>query len=156
MTAAGAADDVFVSNRQRTIKLRAAEIRAAARAAAAYAGGPRGPLSVVIVGDRKMRELNRAYAGVSGTTDCLAFDFGGGPSPGGEGLAGEVIVNAAEAVAQAARRRHAALDELLLYVVHGVLHLAGYSDHAGAPRRRMRAAETSVMRKLARGRAGGK
>jgi len=37
-------------------------------------------------------------------------------------------------------------DELLLYVVHGVLHLLGFDDHAPGDRRRMRAAERRALR----------
>ena len=39
--------------------------------------------------------------------------------------------------------------ELLLYVVHGVLHLCGFDDHEEEDRSRMRAAERVVMERIA-------
>jgi len=146
--------NVFITDRQRTLRVPDERVREAAEAAAGYAGGPSGGLSVVIVGDRRMRRLNREFAGVSGTTDVLAFDLSEGPRAGGDDLAGEVIVNASLAVREAGERGREAADELLLYVVHGVLHLGGYRDDDEAARRRMRAAERAVMRKIGAGGGG--
>jgi probable rRNA maturation factor len=138
---------VVVSNRQRALKLPAALVRRAALAALDYSGPLRGPVSVVIVGDARMRELNRRFARVDGTTDVLAFDLSEGPSAG-DSVAGEVIVNAHIARTEAGRRRRSAVDELILYVIHGLLHLGGYEDHTAAERARMRAAERAVTRAL--------
>jgi len=63
-------------------------------------------------------------------------------------------VNASLAVREAGERGREAADELLLYVVHGVLHLGGYRDDDEAARRRMRAAERAVMRKIGAGGGG--
>ena len=140
---------VSVANRQRIVKITARRVCSAALAAARYAGGPSGTLSVVIVGDRKMRGLNREFAGVDDTTDVLAFDLSDDYGPIGEDLAGEVIVNASAAREQAGARGGEPLDELVLYIVHGVLHLGGFRDGTQRQRARMRAAERSVMRRLA-------
>ena len=48
-----------------------------------------------------------------------------------------------------------ARDELLLYVVHGALHLKGYDDRSPPQRKRMRAAERRYLRKLGVGDAFG-
>lgn len=45
-------------------------------------------------------------------------------------------------------QRRAALAELALYVVHGVLHLAGYDDHSTADYQRMHAREDQILRRL--------
>lgn len=145
----GEAIKVHVSQRQRALKVPAALMRRAATAAAGYAKGPRGPLGVVVIGDAEMRELNLRFARVIGTTDVLAFDLSDEAAPDEAAVRGEVVVNAGEAIAQARRRRKDAVDELVLYVVHGVLHLAGYRDHTAAQKRRMRAAEAAVMKGLA-------
>lgn len=149
--------EISVSNRQRTVAADAARVREAAREAAIYAGGPWGNLSVVLVGDRAMRRLNREFAKVRGTTDVLAFDLSEGPRSGPDDVAGEVVVNASLAAAEAKRRGGRGVDELLLYVVHGVLHLGGYRDGDAAEKRAMRAAERAVTARIAggRGRTGG-
>ena len=149
MTAAQRQYRVHVQRRDRTLGVTVAQIRAAARAAAEYARCPQSALSVVVVGDAVMRELNRAYAGVLGTTDVLAFDLSEGPGTGEDAVGGEVIVNAAAATAEAAKRGREPREELILYVVHGALHLGGYRDHTAGEKRAMRAAEAAVVRALA-------
>lgn len=144
---------VYVANRQRRLRVTAARIRQAAQAAAAF-GGLEGVLSVVVVGDRKMRQLNRRFASAGGTTDVLAFDLGADVDP--EGPTGEVIVNASAALQEAERRREGAEGELLLYVVHGVLHLGGLRDATPRETRCMRGAERTLMRELAVPQAGPK
>ena len=85
----------------------------------------------------------------------MAFDLSGSPeTPAARALgrrrasseaavAGEVVVNAAVAAAEARARRIDPAGELLLYVVHGVLHLGGFRDHTAGEKRLMRAAEAS-------------
>ena len=136
---------VYVANRQRRLRVPAARIRQAAEAAAAF-GGLEGILSVVVVGDRKMRRLNRRFASADGTTDVLAFDLGADVDP--KGPTGEVIVNASVALEEAERRGKGAEGELLLYVVHGVLHLGGLRDATPGEIRCMRSAERTLMRRL--------
>jgi probable rRNA maturation factor len=103
---------------------------------------------VVLVGDRKMRQLNSEFASHAGTTDVLAFDL----ADDDDELQGEVIVNAALAIEEAHKRSLDPADELLLYVVHGVLHLGGFRDNSAADKRRMRSAERTVMKRLKSGR----
>ncbi|MHC4713088.1 MAG: rRNA maturation RNase YbeY [Planctomycetota bacterium] len=141
--------EVHISNRQRALKVSAAALREAAVEAARYAGGPGGAVSIVVVGDRTMRRLNKRFAKVEDTTDVLAFDMGDAPAVEAGGVSGEVIVNASLAASEAARRRRKPIEELLLYVVHGTLHLAGYGDKTPSQVRKMRNAERVVMRRLA-------
>jgi probable rRNA maturation factor len=148
MSAAGVS--ISVANRQRRVKVTAAEIRSAALAAADHSGRLSGLVSVVVVGERKMRELNLEFARVDGTTDVLAFDLADGETPLEDGPVGEVIVNASLAAAEAAARGKKAVDELLLYVVHGVLHLGGYRDKTEAQQRAMQEAERAVLGRLRR------
>ena len=100
-------------------------------------------LSVTVVGDEKMAELNEKYAGHEGPTDVLAFPLLSEPV-----LVGEVCVNADAARREATLRDHPAYDELVLYVTHGVLHLVGHDDHDPARRRKMRRAERDALAAL--------
>ena len=95
-----------------------------------------------------MAELHERYAGVPGPTDVLAFPLADDPV-----LLGEVLVSAETARREAAARGHPAYDELLLYAVHGVLHLVGHDDHEPADRRRMRAGRAAGAGRVGR-RAG--
>ena len=54
---------------------------------------------------------------------------------------GELIVSADTAVTESARYGWLPADELLLYVIHGTLHLAGYLDGTAGEREKMRGRE---------------
>jgi probable rRNA maturation factor len=127
--------------------------RAAHRAAAAesFRGGE---LSLVIVGARAMAALHRRFLGRADATDVLSFDLGSDPRGGV--LHGEIVLcadTARRAVRGATRvdpRRMRALirGELCLYLVHGILHLAGYDDALAADFERMHAREEEILRSL--------
>lgn len=91
-----------------------------------------------------MRRLNRDFHDADRTTDVLAFPFDEGP----DGVHGELILCAPEARRQAARRGLPFLTELLLYAVHGTLHLLGEEDHVPARARRMRRLERRALEAL--------
>ncbi|MHC5033504.1 MAG: rRNA maturation RNase YbeY [Planctomycetota bacterium] len=99
-------------------------------------------LSVALVGDQEMTELNRRFLGRDAVTDVLAFPY----ETRGAVITGEIVVNAELAVRQAAERSHGAVDELLLYVVHGLLHLLGYDDGEAEDARRMSERERAILK----------
>ena len=99
--------------------------------------------SFAVVDDEQMRELNNRHLGHDYATDVLSFPMGTEPC-----LMGEVIISADTARREAASRGHSAYHELLLYAVHGVLHLIGYDDHGAPARRRMRTAERAALAAL--------
>jgi probable rRNA maturation factor len=98
---------------------------------------PLAELSVLLVDIEYMGELNHRWMDGEGPTDVLAFpmdessvDHGPGEHGGGEpALLGDIVLCPEVAAKQAATAGHAAVDELAMLTVHGVLHLLGY-DHA--------------------------
>ena len=102
-------------------------------------------LSFVVLDDARMAEMHERYAGIPGPTDVLSFPLAEDPV-----LVGEVLLSADTARREAAARGHPAYDELLLYAVHGVMHLVGHDDHEKADRRRMRSAERRALAALGR------
>lgn len=116
-----------------------------ARLAALAAGRAGRPveLSFALVDDAEMASLHARFSGVEGTTDVLAFPLMDTPL-----LMGEVVISADTARREAARRGHPAYDEVVLYAVHGVLHLLGHDDHDPVARRRMRRAERRTLAEL--------
>ena len=76
-------------------------------------------------------------------TDVLSFPMADDPV-----LMGEILVSADTARREAAARGHPAYHELLLYAVHGTLHLLGYDDHDPKARARMRRAERAALAAL--------
>lgn len=104
-----------------------------------------GALSVAVVGDATMRRVNREYHDTDAPTDVLAFPLAGA---GDEEFAGEVIVSLDTARREAAAHGVETGAELMLYVVHGVLHLCGYDDHSLADARRMHERTLAILEGL--------
>lgn len=101
----------------------------------------RATLSIAIVDDPTIHALNRQYLDHDYPTDVLSFLL-----ERNEGsLEGEVIVSRDTAARRAAEFGWSAADELLLYVIHGTLHLVGYDDQTEAAREKMRAAERRIL-----------
>lgn len=124
----------------------AALVRRAVRVARELAGARaiQGGLSVVFVGDAQLAQLHADWLADPTLTDVITFDLRGDE----DGPAGELYVSVERAHTLAARRGIDPLRELLVYVVHGVLHLSGFDDHEPSERRRMRAAERRVLQAL--------
>lgn len=122
------------------------ELRRAVAAACAVGRRAVPSLSIAVVGDRRMRRLNRDYHGVDSTTDVLAFPLADERG----GADGEIVVCAAVARREARRRGLDPTTELLLYAVHGTLHLLGEDDRARAAARRMRRLETAALARIGR------
>lgn len=119
-------------------------VREAVRAAREHGGRRELGLSIAFVTDRALARLHARFFGDPSPTDVITFDL----SDEIEGPAGEVCVSA-ECARKRSRARGVEFErELLLYVVHGVLHLCGFDDRTAADRTRMRAAELVVMRTL--------
>ncbi len=96
-----------------------------------------GEVSVAIVDDPTIQALNARHLGHDYPTDVISFLL----DRRGDYLEGEVVVSIDTARAVAAELAWPAEDELLLYVVHGTLHLVGYGDDSDAARERMRRRE---------------
>ncbi len=92
---------------------------------AALGGVTEGEICIAVVGDRQMARMHRRYRHVSGTTDVLTFDMSESST---DGVEGDVVVCLDEAVRQASVRGHSLRLEVLLYALHGLLHLLGYDD----------------------------
>ena len=90
-------------------------------------------VSVSIVGDRKMRELNKKYAQKDETTDVLSFSLQEGSGnfvslSDGILRLGDVVVSYPQAVKNAAEGNVLVEEEIKTLVKHGVMHLLGM-DH---------------------------
>lgn len=124
----------------------------AARYAARAERFARGSLSIAVVGAEAMARLHREHLNIAGPTDVLTFDLGSDRRR--KRLDAEVVVCAPVARGAAGRQRAAAgalqpvQAELALYVVHGLLHLAGYDDHGAADAARMHAREDELLTQI--------
>jgi probable rRNA maturation factor len=102
-----------------------------------------GELSLVFMTDTALAELHGRFLDDPAETDVMTFT--GDPALD---CLGEICVSADRAARVAPAHGHDFAEELMLYVAHGWLHLAGYDDLRPAHKRRMRAAEARALRLL--------
>ena len=110
-------------------------------------------LQIIILDAKRMAELNERHLQHHGSTDVLTFDLRNQSLlPLEESLddcvTAEVYICPEVAVQYAHEHQLDPSRELLLYAVHGMLHLAGYDDIDESDRANMRQAEARVMKKL--------
>lgn len=106
-------------------------------------------LSVVLVGDARIRTLNRAWRGKDHATDVLSFPAGDWPKGAGLRPLGDVVISLDTTVRNARAYGHTVEDELARYLAHGLLHLLGHDHERPKDAAQMAAAETRLL-----GRAG--
>jgi len=113
-------------------------------------GVSRATVSIGIVDDAEIRQLNQRFLNHARTTDCLSFDLSEGQGRNGQRVF-DLIVNGQMAVREAARRGHASEAELALYVTHGLLHQLGFDDGTPAQAREMHQTEDEILQHMGYG-----
>ena len=136
--------DVRIAWRSGKVPKVEAKARKAIRAVLHRHGVVRAQISVALVNDAAMAQLNRDRLGHKGPTDVLCFDLGDAVD-GRTTIDGEIVMSVDMAVKQARKRGHAVEAELALYAVHGTLHLLGYDDRRKADATRMHAMENEIL-----------
>ena len=104
-------------------------------------GEAKSELSVELIGDARIRRLNREYRKQDRATDVLAFPIREAIMPQGKcpttNMLGDVVISVPTAVRQAQEVGRSIDVELATLLIHGVLHLCGY-DHERSPREAVR------------------
>lgn len=98
-------------------------------------------VSVAIVGDRRMRQLNRTYRNVDATTDVLSFPLNDPTCPTSQPFIeapddvlrlGDIIISYPQAVITAAEENKLVDDVLVSLALHGIDHLLGIHHRESA------------------------
>jgi len=116
---------IEVRNVQRTVQISKSRLQWFANIACALVWKNKQPraeiasvpaITVLIVSDRRMAALHKEFCGLVGPTDVLTFQHG------------EIVISAETAARQAKVFRSDFMSEIQLYLLHGLLHLAGFND----------------------------
>lgn len=94
-------------------------------------------IEVSLVDDVTIADLHARFMNVDGPTDVITFHHG------------EIIISVDTAARQAAEHDNSLDRELLLYGIHGLLHLAGYEDKEDCSRRRMDLLQEQILERTA-------
>lgn len=132
---------IEISNEQSHLPLEDGRLRDAVRMVLQKESVARAQISLAVVDDAAICRLHREYLDEDEPTDVLSFLL----ERSEDGLEGEVIVSGQTAKLAAARFGWPAEDELLLYVIHGTLHLVGYRDATPDEQAEMRRQERAYL-----------
>lgn len=129
-------DVSYVVNEQR--------LRDACTAATATRDFHQGEIGIRVTTDAAIHQINREHLGHDYPTDVISFPYAASPPH----IEGELVVSVDTAAERANELGWSLDNELLLYVVHGTLHITGMDDHEPQDRIAMRRAERKVMLQL--------
>jgi len=136
---------IAIATPQETVAVDRKRVREIVRAVLDGEGVADAEISLAFVDSPTIHTLNKRYLDHDEPTDVLTFPLS---EPNAKRLAGELVIGAEVAHAQAEERGHDVQDELALYVVHGLLHLCGYDDKDDAAEREMRQRERHYLAAL--------
>ena len=132
---------VAINNQQTTQKVDRAQLREGVKRVLAGEGVENAVISIAVVDDPTMHGLNRQYLQHDYPTDVLSFVL----EDDDDRLEGEIIISADYAAKEAQNFDWSAQDEMLLYVIHGSLHLVGFDDLEPELKTEMRAKEREYL-----------
>ena len=102
-------------------------------------------ISIAIVDDKQMQDVHLNFMDDSSTTDVMSFDLSDEMS---KTKCFEIIVNADMATRQSKINSNSFEAELLLYILHGLLHNLGFDDLNDAEFKKMHKEEDEIMKAL--------
>ena len=122
---------ILIQNRQKRIPLNLKKIRRAAHTILAELGLLDGELSLLLVDDARIQDLNRRYLNRDKPTNVLAFPMREGEfSTLHPHLLGDLVISVETAKRQSNRFGLSKMEMVILLMIHGILHLIGY-EHEG-------------------------
>lgn len=104
---------------------------------------PRGveQINIRLLDDAGMSELHQQWKGLEGPTDVLSWFHSSNEEP----IEADLAIGIEVARREAGQRGHPVRQELLLYMVHGILHGCGFDDLDPAAADRMHAEEDRIL-----------
>ncbi len=104
---------------------------------AEQAAGP-WEVAIAFVDDDRLRRMHDEFMGIDEPTDVMTFEHDADDGePGRPVQGGDIVISLDRASEHAAEGGNGAAREVLFLVVHGVLHLSGWTDGSDADRAAM-------------------
>ncbi|MBI5722382.1 MAG: rRNA maturation RNase YbeY [Planctomycetes bacterium] len=136
-----------ISNQQRTVRVPRRTIGRLVRFVAERESIRLAEADIAVVDGGEIRRLNRRHLGREWTTDVLSFDMTEKP---GAGLSVQIVVCGPDAARQGPHHGNTPARELMIYIIHGLLHQMGHEDATIRGAARMHAREDELLREFFR------
>ncbi len=134
---------VEIANLQKHYEIKGSKIKRAVKEVLSK-GGKDARLSIALVDNSKIKDLNKQYFNSDEVTDVISFPLSNNKNI----LCGEIIVSVETAVDTAGKRNISIEGEIVLYIIHGILHLLGYDDGNEGDARVMHEEESKILKTL--------
>lgn len=113
-------------------------------------GSEEAEVSLMLVDNQRIHELNHEYRGVDRPTDVLSFALQEDTEEEPEGafeddMLGDIVISAERAREQAEEYGHSFEREIVYLAVHGTFHLLGFDHEEEKDQQEMRSKEEEVM-----------
>lgn len=148
--------EIEITDRQSQITLDTTQLRQIADRLLSAEQVKSARISLAFVDDSEIHQVNRDFLQHDYPTDVISFllnerqdvellDSENEPRGTGQVIEGEVVVSTETAAREAENYNWSVEEETVLYVIHGLLHLAGYDDLSDAERFLMRRRECEIL-----------
>ena len=137
---------ITISNCQKTVDVSEASLRRLVEFVAAAEDCGIDSIDVAIVDADEIASLNSRYLGKDEVTDVLSFDISEANS---SGIIAQIVVCGDVAAEVGPSHDLSGDDELMLYIIHGLLHLMGYDDAEAEQAERMKTRQEELLAKFA-------
>lgn len=119
---------ILIENRQKKIKIDIRRLQLITRKVLSYLGLIDHELSLIIVDNEEIRDINKNYLGKSSPTNVISFSMSEGEFGNvNPNMLGDIVISAEKANEDAAKSGISFNDEFDYLVIHGILHLLGYN-----------------------------
>lgn len=141
--------EVLISNEQEKIDIDLDFIREIAMAVMKFEGSPdNAQLSMVFCDDEAIKDINNQFRGKNEPTDVLSFPMELENFIPEVRMIGDIVISTDTAARQAEEYKHSVIAEIVILMIHGLLHLHGYDHIEEEDRVKMRARESDVLNML--------
>ncbi len=137
-------NSIEILNRQRRVSINRTQLKSAIQKVLLAEGVRHANLEIALVNDSAIRRVHNRFLQLDSPTDVLTFPL----QEPGEPIAGAIVISAETAAREGPRHGLEPKIEILLYAIHGILHLCGYDDHFASDVRCMRRRQKTLLRQV--------
>lgn len=142
--------EVLIKNQQKIAKIHRRRIREIIKNIIQYLKvDEKTEISILFTDDKFIKSLNKKYRGINKSTDVLTFNLEEGdlkfPEVDKNKLLGDIVVSVETAQRQANNLNHNLEKELMILLIHGLLHLIGYDHEEDRDNKIMQVKENEIL-----------
>jgi len=142
--------EILIKNQQKIAKIYRRRIREIIKNIIQYLKvDEKTEISILFTDDKFIKSLNKKYRGINKSTDVLTFNLEEGdlifPEVDKNKLLGDIVVSVETAQRQANNLNHNLEKELMILLIHGLLHLIGYDHEEDRDNKIMQVKENEIL-----------